>query len=74
MMCLLRHEQQHLTEELLEAMSMVRCPYYRKEETCHMDCYTEPTCITDAPSEGWEAKITNLREKLRKGCHREETK
>lgn len=69
---LLHDERRYLTEALLEAMSMVRCPYYRKGEKCNGGCWTEPRCITDAPTEGWEARIASLRAQIRddhKGAH-----
>lgn len=53
-------------EELLEAMEMVRCPYYRHDEKCESGCYSEPRCITDAPLEGWEERIRDLRRELKR--------
>lgn len=53
-----------VAEELLEAMGMVRCPYYQRDQKCDRGCYSEPECVTCQPLEGWEERIRSLRREL----------
>lgn len=39
--------------DALESLSMTRCPYYEKGEKCDRGCWSEPSCQTDEPPEGW---------------------
>jgi hypothetical protein len=36
------------------------CPYYRGVGTCESGCTTEPSCMTDEPSEGWPSRRAAL--------------
>lgn len=44
-------------DDLLEAVSMLTCPYLTHDGTCDRGCYSEPACMTDAPVEGWDGVV-----------------
>jgi hypothetical protein len=57
-----------LREELEEALTMVRCPYYQREGVCATGCWDEPACVVNRPTGGWEAEIESLRKELVDGA------
>lgn len=44
-------------DEYEQALSMLRCPYYQREETCDRGCHEEPECQTCEPREGWNGIV-----------------
>lgn len=45
--------------DLLEALSMVSCPYYKDQVNgvCDRGCHQEPVCLVNAPMGGWGSII-----------------
>jgi len=52
---------------VLQARGMLACPYLAKtgDGVCVSGCYSEPSCATDEPLEGWEAQAQNGLDSLR---------
>lgn len=44
-------------DQIQWARTMMACPWYAKtgDQICASGCWSEPSCETDRPSEGWEA-------------------
>lgn len=59
----LRAENERLRETMREAaghLCMTQCPAYTDNGVCTGGCYTEPSCQTDEPTEGWIVAALNL--------------
>lgn len=59
----LRAESERLRETMREAaghLCMTQCPAYTDNGVCSGGCYTEPSCQTDEPTEGWIVAALNL--------------
>lgn len=61
-----QEEYRELLDSASEALNALSCPYYNGRGICASGCYTEPSCQTDAPTEGWVAQLFESAEKLKR--------
>ena len=43
-------------ERFIPELDLSSCPYFQGTGTCESGCYSEPSCFTDRPSEGWPSE------------------